>query len=123
MDATRWQRLETLFHAALESEPGQRDALLREATVDDPTLYDELDAMLAAHVDAGRLALEAQLLRDDQPHDMPDPVGTFAGPYRLLERIAEGGMGVVYRAERADGEDRQAVATKRGRSEHETRDA
>src|SRR5690606_27654084 len=39
-------------------------------------------------------------------------VGTSAGPYRLVERIGYGGMGVVYRAERDDGHFAQTVAIK-----------
>lgn len=35
-----------------------------------------------------------------------------AGPYRLVEKIGQGGLGAVYRGERADGEFRRDVAVK-----------
>ena len=43
------------------------------------------------------------------------------GVYRLTERIAAGGMGVVYRGERADGLFEQAVAVKLIRADCATR--
>ncbi len=40
------------------------------------------------------------------------PAGTRLGPFRIVEEIGAGGMGVVYRAERDDGQYRQQVAIK-----------
>src|SRR5262245_30439036 len=42
--------------------------------------------------------------------------GETCGPFRLLREIGRGGMGVVYLAERVDGEVRQLVAVKLLRS-------
>lgn len=121
MDATRWQRLETLFLSALECDEGQRDLLLRSRAGDDPSLIAEVTEMLAAHQDDRRLAVESRFIRDT-PDDDPagvqvdSAIGTQVGSYRLVERIASGGMGVVYRAERADGHYTQTVAVKLLRS-------
>lgn len=40
------------------------------------------------------------------------PTGTRLGPFRIVDEIGAGGMGVVYRAERDDGQYRQQVAIK-----------
>ena len=52
MDADRWSRAKDLFQAALEHEPGQRDAFLRDACKDDESLRETVAAMLARHPDA-----------------------------------------------------------------------
>ena len=43
-------------------------------------------------------------------------IGTCLGPWRLVSVLGRGGMGTVYRAERADGQYRQEVAVKLVRS-------
>lgn len=48
------------------------------------------------------------------------PPGARIGPYRVIEEIGRGGMAVVYRAERADGEFEQTVALKLVRPDNET---
>ena len=39
-------------------------------------------------------------------------LGDRVGPYRVIQELGRGGMGIVYRAERADGEFAQVVALK-----------
>src|SRR5262245_15736082 len=117
MDPIRWQRIEGLFLAALERQGEARHSFLLEATRDDPMLRAEVEGMLAAQAESRALAAEAELLRDS-PHE-PEAwarsrlsAEARVGPYRLIERIGRGGMGVMYRAERADGEYVRTVAVK-----------
>ncbi len=69
MDAARWRRLDALFLQALEEPPDERLDFLRRACGDDPTLVDEVAAMLAAD-DGAQLADPAEANGDDRLADI-----------------------------------------------------
>ena len=100
--AARWRRVEEVLGAALDSgDPDARERLLREACAGDPALRREVDELLAAHerpgaLDrlAGDLAPFAARLRAAAA---PSLAGRTVGRYRVVERLAGGSMGVVYR--------------------------
>lgn len=114
MSFSRWDRVKELFDQALERPPDERTAFLEEAC-DDPSVRAEVKALLDAERNApsfleeGAGVLGRPLLDEEAP---TGGEGRHIGPYRLVERIGRGGMGVVYRAERADGEFEQEVAIK-----------
>lgn len=117
MASDRWRSLRDLFEAACDLPPSQWRPTLERLSAD-PALVEEAMAMLQAQTAGFERAL--QPLRDwigglQQPELS---VGDQVGPWRLVERIASGGMGTVFVAERADGLFRQRVAIKllRGRS-------
>ncbi|HEX6631199.1 MAG TPA: serine/threonine-protein kinase, partial [Gemmatimonadaceae bacterium] len=102
-------RLRTLFMAAVDLAAADRAAFLADACGDDDTLRGELEALLAALDDARTDALLPPLFPEAALPDAPGPdtlddlaVGQPVGPYRIVRRIAEGGMGTVYLAERDD---------------------
>jgi len=97
---------EELFFAALERPtPAERAAFLGEACRQDPALRERVEKLLAAHALAGSF-LEKPLDLErtvDRPADSSggsgQEPGDRVGPYKLLEQIGEGGMGVVFMAE------------------------
>ena len=117
MDRTRWGRIEEIFELAHAQPIEARQRFLAGACGTDGTLRDEIEAMLAAAVDDRALAVE-RLIVDSSPdaRDADPWVGTCLGPWRLVDVLGRGGMGTVYRAERADGQYQQEVALKLVRS-------
>jgi eukaryotic-like serine/threonine-protein kinase len=90
MDPARWERLESLFFAALEHPPEARDALLEGACGEDGQLRREVEALLAGHA------------REPSVTPPPGP-GDRLGPWEIEGLVGLGGMGEVYRGRRADG--------------------
>jgi tetratricopeptide (TPR) repeat protein len=103
------EQAERLFHEALDREPVERSHYLRSACGADTALRLEVEQLLAdyARADAMLGSAIGKMAATFTPEE-----GARVGPYRLLRRIGEGGMGVVFLAERADGQFEQQVAIK-----------
>lgn len=101
-----------IFLAALDkSTPSERFALVERACAGDPALLERVKELLSSHEES------------KGPLDSPPPgvgasptlspvterPGTVIGPYRLLQQIGEGGMGVVYMAEQTEPVERRVA--------------
>src|SRR3990172_3227388 len=106
--------LPELFADAVELAPSERASFLSDRCGGRPDLQAEIESLLAAHDGSPRfLHLDADSgATEGDPLAFPDERGRTVGQFRLLEKIGEGGMAVVYRAERVDGEFAQRVAVK-----------
>lgn len=100
-------RVEALFEAALELTPSSRPDFVAAACGADEAMRRAVLALLSASERAGGV-----LERDPRSLLEPDRAPTRLGVYRVLREIGRGGMGVVYDAERDDGQFRRRVAIK-----------
>jgi serine/threonine protein kinase/tetratricopeptide (TPR) repeat protein len=121
MDPERWQRLQDLFGAARAVEGDEREQLLQTEALAEPELVEHARALLAADSQPGiidelapRFASVAEVLREPPPREPPpyERLPRRIGAYSLVGEIGRGGAGVVYLAERADGEFKHHVAIK-----------
>jgi hypothetical protein len=88
----RWKQLEEIFHKALQRDPTQRDAYLREACGSDAALQKEVADLLTHHAEDSEswaAAAAAQLV--STPVSLKP--GQCLGPYRIESFVAAGGMG------------------------------
>jgi serine/threonine-protein kinase len=105
----RFARLKELFAEAAGLPPEARRARLEELTRDAALIEEALT--LARQDDAGDATVVGQVAIADAPRAELQ-AGDSLGAWKLLEEIGHGGMGAVFRAERADGHFRQASAIK-----------
>ena len=95
---------ETLFEQALKCRAAEeRAAFLDDACAGKPELRRRIELLLEAHDQSGEFlepALDQPTIRLEVPAE--EGPGTVIGRYKLLQKIGEGGMGVVYMAEQTE---------------------
>src|SRR5438132_7219562 len=116
-----FQTVKEIFLAAVEKAGlEERDAFLREACGGDEALRRQVEALLRRHQQAGSFlespaqplpatvlpeegtAAAAEAVGQAVSLSAAEEVGSRIGPYKLLQRLGEGGMGTVWVAEQTE---------------------
>jgi serine/threonine protein kinase/flagellar biosynthesis regulator FlbT len=143
MEPERWQKIERLCYSALNEEKSARAAFLQQACGGDEALRRAVELLLAQHekdddfLEVPAMEVAAKGLARDQQDGTSRSVSPSAptetaadvasvekisfGPYQLLQRLGEGGMGEVWLAEQSKPV-RRRVALKVIKAGMDTRD-
>jgi serine/threonine protein kinase len=119
MKQAMYQQVKSIFLQACDLADDERPAFLDSACGGDETLRSEVERMLAhdvgdettspldAALDSAEVRAAINEITERRPSG-PDP--DRIGPYRIVRRLGEGGMGIVYEAEQ--DQPRRRVALK-----------
>jgi serine/threonine protein kinase len=107
MNEDTWKRARPVLEQVLGLDAAAQSARVEELCGDDDELRERVLGLLQEERE------DRDFLVSLRPPDAPErEPGTSCGPWRLVRPLGHGGMGVVWLAERADGEYEQQVAIK-----------
>src|SRR5215467_1042188 len=112
MDSARWERIQSLFHGAVDLRGSEQRTFLSLACGGDQALISDVLALLEEDakgnslLDRGMAEVARQML---DTAASPSFASQQFGKYRIQRLLGEGGMGVVYLAEREDLHDLVAI--------------
>jgi serine/threonine protein kinase/Tfp pilus assembly protein PilF len=89
----------SIFLAALERAPNEWPAFLEQACGDKADLRARVDQLMQAHEALGSIHCGACAPTSTIDEALREAPGAVIGPYKLMEQIGEGGMGLVFVAE------------------------
>jgi len=123
---TQWTSISDALDQVWALPPEERAAYLEALADDKPEIYSHVVALLEAEEGSPSFLEDGLggLFSEDAPlrADAPLAAGEGLGPYRIVSEVGKGGMGLIYLAERDDGQFEQQVAIKVLRS-HDLTDA
>lgn len=122
MQKERWEKVESILDTALTLDGETRTAYIEKACSSDDELlkevYELLDAIQKSEeteylsTKTGRKKMLMDDLSEISVGSVEDLIGKQIGAFKITEQIGSGGMGAVYKAERARGDFSQQVAIK-----------
>ncbi|NBC65960.1 MAG: tetratricopeptide repeat protein [Bacteroidetes bacterium] len=122
MDDLNWNKVETIIDELLQLPEDQHATYIKEKCGDNEKLKGEVTDFLESIYESEGWLEEQKVYREQLLSEIADDLGTITmgysligkeiGSYTIREKIAEGGMGGVYLAERSDEELDHKVAIK-----------
>ncbi len=109
-DAARWREIKRHFNEVVLLDGGARAAYLDRVRAEAPDIVADVESLIDWDAQPGGPLDQGVAPAADLAADLP--LGTELGPWRLVGVIGRGGMGVVYKAERADAAFRKPAAVK-----------
>src|SRR5262245_14418392 len=134
----RWEQIGRIFEEALDRDRAARLTFVTEACAGDADLQSEVATLLRAHEQAGSFMEQAFVANDgaasrslSAEEGEPAPsdagsseagasgfeIGSTIGRYMLLEKLAFGGMGVIYSAYDPELERKVAIKVLRSKAQ------
>ncbi|HEV8397520.1 MAG TPA: serine/threonine-protein kinase [Vicinamibacterales bacterium] len=110
-----WADAKRVFEAALDLPEGDRAAFVDKACSGNAALLEEVRSLITWHKGSTGFLERPAGRTGDMPAEAESAVrliGKSIGAWRILDVVGSGGMGVVYRAERADAAFRRHAALK-----------
>jgi non-specific serine/threonine protein kinase/serine/threonine-protein kinase len=114
-NAASWGDAKRVFEAALDRPESERAAFVEKACAGNTALLEEVRSLLSWHKGSTGFLETPAARAAGLPPDSASAVrliGKSVGAWRILDVVGSGGMGVVYRAERADAAFRRHAALK-----------
>jgi len=105
MESSRWNQIQAVFHGAADLPKSEQRGFVEEACAGDEEMVTDVLSLLGedergpSFLDRNVADVAHEVLYEDSSGSIP--LREF-GPYRIVRVLGEGGMGVVYLAERTD---------------------
>ena len=124
MESNEWNTIKSIVSRIIEAPEDEQSKLLEQAALNNPTLSESLKVHYKSIIESDGFWNEtiegnSELIQGAIDLDAFDTVpvveyksGSRIGAYILDEQIGEGGMGIVFKAHRADGQFERTVAIK-----------